>query len=113
LPIAREAHKRLQFTNVHPQQENDRVVAAGEANEKPSAGPDELPCMGGKCRPGRIAQGWLAPCRSSGKNFVKFSSGDALMLHLYQEDKIKIATEFLPTRSCLKLLDEQLQQDQA
>jgi hypothetical protein len=35
------------------------------------------------------------------------------MLHLYQEDKIKIATEFLPTRSCLKLLDEQLQQDQA
>jgi S1/P1 Nuclease len=35
LPIAREAHKRLQFTNVHPQQEKGRVVAAGEANEKP------------------------------------------------------------------------------
>jgi len=35
LPIAREAHERLQFTNVHPQQEKDRVVAAGEANEKP------------------------------------------------------------------------------
>jgi hypothetical protein len=35
LPIAREAHERLQFTNVHPQQEKGRVVAAGEANEKP------------------------------------------------------------------------------
>jgi len=34
LPVAREAHERLQFTNVHPQQENDRVVAAGEADEK-------------------------------------------------------------------------------
>jgi hypothetical protein len=30
LPIAREAHKRLQFTNVHPQQEKARVVAAGK-----------------------------------------------------------------------------------
>lgn len=40
LPIAREAHKRLQFTNVHPQQENDRVVAAGEADEKPQ--PDQM-----------------------------------------------------------------------
>jgi hypothetical protein len=35
LPIAREAHERLQFTNVHPQQEENRAVAAGEANEKP------------------------------------------------------------------------------
>jgi hypothetical protein len=35
LPIAREAHERVQFTNVHPQQEEDRVVAAGEADEKP------------------------------------------------------------------------------
>jgi hypothetical protein len=35
LPVAREAHERLQFTNVHPQQEKDRVVAAGEADEKP------------------------------------------------------------------------------
>jgi hypothetical protein len=40
LPIAREAHERLQFTNVHPQQENDRVVAAGIANEKPK--PDQI-----------------------------------------------------------------------
>ena len=40
LPIAREAHKRLQFTNVHPQQEKDRVVAAGEAHEKPQ--PDQI-----------------------------------------------------------------------
>ncbi len=35
LPIAREAHERLEFTNVHPQQEEGRVVAAGEADEKP------------------------------------------------------------------------------
>jgi hypothetical protein len=35
LPIAREAHERLQFTNVRPQQEKGRVVAVGEANEKP------------------------------------------------------------------------------
>jgi hypothetical protein len=34
LPIAREAHERLEFTNVHPEQEEDRVVAAGEASEK-------------------------------------------------------------------------------
>ena len=35
LPIAREAHERVQFTNVHPEQEEDRIVAAGEADEKP------------------------------------------------------------------------------
>src|SRR6266516_6914271 len=34
LPIAREAHERLQFRNAHPQQEEDRVVAAGEVEEK-------------------------------------------------------------------------------
>jgi hypothetical protein len=34
LPIACEAHERLQFRNVHAQQEEDRVVAAGEADEK-------------------------------------------------------------------------------
>jgi hypothetical protein len=34
LPIAREAHARLQFTDVHPQQEAERIVAAGEAVEK-------------------------------------------------------------------------------
>ena len=34
LPIAREAYARLQFTNVRPQQEEDRIVAAGEAVEK-------------------------------------------------------------------------------
>ena len=34
LPIAREAHERLQFRNVHVQREEDRVVAAGEAEEK-------------------------------------------------------------------------------
>lgn len=36
LPIAREAHERLQFTDVHTQQEEDRIVAAGEAREKAS-----------------------------------------------------------------------------
>ena len=34
LPIAREAYARLQFTNVHLQQEEDRIVAAGNAVEK-------------------------------------------------------------------------------
>jgi hypothetical protein len=37
LPIALEAYARLEFTNVHPQQEEDRIVAAGEAVEKPGA----------------------------------------------------------------------------
>jgi len=37
LPIACEAYARLQFTDVHPQQEQDRIVAAGEAVEKPAA----------------------------------------------------------------------------
>ena len=36
LPIAWEAHERLQFTDVHAQQEEDRIVAAGEAQEKAS-----------------------------------------------------------------------------
>jgi hypothetical protein len=40
LPIAREAHERLNFTNVHPQQKKNRVVAAGQANEKPQ--PDQI-----------------------------------------------------------------------
>jgi hypothetical protein len=40
LPIACEAHERLQFTNVHSQREENRVVAAGEANEKPQ--PDQI-----------------------------------------------------------------------
>jgi len=37
LPIAREAYARLDFTNVHAQPEEDRIVAAGEAVEKPTA----------------------------------------------------------------------------
>jgi hypothetical protein len=40
LPTAREAHDRLQFINVHRQSENDRVVASGQANEKPQ--PDQI-----------------------------------------------------------------------
>jgi hypothetical protein len=38
LPIAREAHERLEFTNVHAKQEQNRVLAAGEAVEKPRPG---------------------------------------------------------------------------
>jgi S1/P1 Nuclease len=34
LPIAREAHERLRFTNVHSQTDNGRAVAAGNAREK-------------------------------------------------------------------------------
>jgi hypothetical protein len=34
LPLAREAHERLQFSNVHSQLDQDRVVAAGVAREK-------------------------------------------------------------------------------
>jgi hypothetical protein len=36
LPIARDAHARLEFRNVKPFLEGDRVVAAGEAIEKPA-----------------------------------------------------------------------------
>ena len=36
LPIAREAHARLQFTGVHPQQHEGRIVATGKAVEKPA-----------------------------------------------------------------------------
>jgi hypothetical protein len=38
LPIAREAHARLEFRNVKPLLDTDRIVAAGEAIEKPTAG---------------------------------------------------------------------------
>ena len=38
LPIARDAHARLEFRNVKPFLNNDRIVAAGEAIEK--SGPD-------------------------------------------------------------------------
>jgi hypothetical protein len=37
LPIAREAHERLEFRKVEPLLQADRVVAAGEAIEKPAA----------------------------------------------------------------------------
>jgi hypothetical protein len=37
LPVAREAHARLEFRNVRPFVDNDRVVAAGEAIERPVA----------------------------------------------------------------------------
>jgi hypothetical protein len=36
LPIAREAYARLEFTNVHPLQDEGRPVAAGEAVERPA-----------------------------------------------------------------------------
>jgi len=38
LPIAREAHARLEFRNVKPFLDNDRIVAAGEAIEKRAPG---------------------------------------------------------------------------
>jgi hypothetical protein len=34
LPLAREAHERIQLSGVHSQVENERTVAAGEASEK-------------------------------------------------------------------------------
>jgi hypothetical protein len=37
LPIAREAHARLEFRNVKPFLDNDSVVAAGRAIERPAA----------------------------------------------------------------------------
>src|SRR6266567_8486933 len=37
LPIAREAHARLEFRNVKPLLDGDRVVAMGEAIEKPAS----------------------------------------------------------------------------
>jgi hypothetical protein len=37
LPIAREAHARLEFRNVKPFLDNDSVVAAGQAIERPAA----------------------------------------------------------------------------
>src|SRR6266480_3318130 len=46
LPIAREAYARLQFTDVHPQQEEDRTVAAGEAVEKPAGESPPLSRLG-------------------------------------------------------------------
>jgi hypothetical protein len=40
LPIAREAHQRLQFKNLRPEPEEDRIVAGGEAEERPQ--PDQI-----------------------------------------------------------------------
>ena len=38
LPFTREAHARLEFRNVKPLLDGDRVVAMGEAIEKPTSG---------------------------------------------------------------------------
>jgi hypothetical protein len=38
LPITREAHARLEFRHVKPALDTDRIVAAGEAIEKPAPG---------------------------------------------------------------------------
>ena len=38
LPIAREAHARLEFRDVKPFLDNGQIVAAGEAIEKPAPG---------------------------------------------------------------------------
>ncbi len=37
LPLAREAHERLQFQNMHSEQQDDQTVATGSATEKPAA----------------------------------------------------------------------------
>ena len=37
LPLAREAHERLRFFNVHPEIDKDRIVAAGIAEDTPTA----------------------------------------------------------------------------
>jgi hypothetical protein len=37
LPIAKEAHDRLEFKGVHPMPQEDRVIAVGEGDEKPGA----------------------------------------------------------------------------
>ena len=37
LPVAHEAYARLEFRNVHPQQEGGRIVAPGEAIEEATA----------------------------------------------------------------------------
>ena len=70
LPIAREAYARLQFTDVHPQQEEDRIVAAGEAVEKPAADHGLYRVWASYCSARRTAQSWLASCRFAGENFV-------------------------------------------
>jgi hypothetical protein len=40
LPLAREAHERLQFEGIHPQQQEEQTLAAGTATEKYGAGND-------------------------------------------------------------------------
>jgi hypothetical protein len=40
LPVAREAHERLQFTNVRPETQEGRTIGAGEVAEKPQ--PDQI-----------------------------------------------------------------------
>jgi len=40
LPIARAAHERLQFTDVHPEEDKGRIVASGVAKEMPQ--PDHI-----------------------------------------------------------------------
>jgi len=40
MPIARQAHERLSFRDIKPLQQEDRVVAAGEADE--NAAPDHV-----------------------------------------------------------------------
>ena len=61
LPVAREAHERLAFQHVAPLQEEDRVVAAGEVEEKPESG--QAPTANGRQKPfvkncTRPAGGW-------------------------------------------------------
>ena len=67
LPLARDAHERLQFSNVHAQQQEDRFVATGTAQEK--AAPDHATYADWSARIVRaeIAQSRLASRRSVGE----------------------------------------------
>ena len=59
LPIAREAHERLTFRNVAPFQEEDRVVAAGFADEKkPAKGSSYYDWSAGVVRDELHKAGW-------------------------------------------------------
>src|SRR4029453_13039927 len=65
LPVAREAHERLQFINVHETEDQGKTVMAGDAREKKYARPRRLFGLDEKSCGRRVAQGWLAPCRSA------------------------------------------------
>ena len=70
LPIAREAHARLEFRNVKPLLDGDRVVATGEAIEKPAPDQTLYRSVGNRHRARRAAQSRLASCRFTAEDLV-------------------------------------------